>query len=208
MLATALPVRFLQPFANNAGAGTYVRAIPNTSADPTAASLSLGFPPATFVDVALGGTPPNGMDFNGILNEITANDQWVQAGGMAQYNAAFSTAIGGYPQGALLMAATLTHLWLSSVDNNTSDPDTGGANWKTISLNGYQAAGIPTGALNGSNQTYVLPTTPIAGASVPVFINGLYAVNTVDYTISGATITHIGTALTSTESIAFGEYRI
>lgn len=69
----------------------------------------------------------------------------------------------------------------------------------------FQAAGIPTGALNGVNQAYVLPQAPVG--SVPVYINGLYATPTVDYTIAGATITHLGTALAATDTIAFGEYR-
>lgn len=128
MLASATPVYFQQPFANNAGAG-YTRAIPNTTADTTAASLNLGFPPACFVDVALGGTPPNGMDFNGIFNEITANIQWVQAGGFATYNSAFSTAIGGYPNGAILAMANGKGFWRSTADNNVTDPDTSGAGW-------------------------------------------------------------------------------
>jgi hypothetical protein len=207
MLAASIPPYFLQPFANNAGAG-YVRSIPNTTADTTAASLNLGFPPACFVDVALGGTPPNGQDFNGILNELSANDQWIQAGGQAFYNAAFSTAIGGYPNAAVLMAATMAHFWQSTVDNNTSDPDTGGANWKNLTISGYQPAGAPTGAINGSNQTYVLPTTPATGASVPVYINGLFANLSVDYTITGATITYLGTPLNGSDTIVFGEYRI
>ena len=207
MLAASIPPYFLQPFANNAGVG-FVRTIPNTSADPTAASLSMGFPPACFTDVALGGTPPNGMDFNGILNELSANEQWTQAGGMPIYNAAFSTAIGGYPHAALLMAASLTHLWFSTVDNNTSNPDTGGANWSNWTVSGYQPAGVPTGLINGANQTYVLPTTPATGASVPVYINGLFATATIDYSITGATITHLGTALNASDTIVFGEYRI
>lgn len=133
MLSTATPVYFQQPFANNAGSG-YTRAIPNTTVDTTAASLNLGFPPATFVDVALGGTPPNGMDFNGILNEITANLQWIQAGGVAVYNSTFSADIGGYPSGAVLKMASGKGYWQSTADNNTSDPDTSGANWTPIAI--------------------------------------------------------------------------
>ena len=77
--------------------------------------------------------------------------------------------------------------------------------WTTPAASGTaQAAGTPTGALNGSNQTYTLPYAPLV--SVPIYINGLYANPTIDYTISSATITHLGTALSASDIITYGQY--
>lgn len=131
MQASQVPASFAAPFANAAGGG-FIRTIPVSSQigiTAGAASLHDGFPPVTFSPVAAGGTPPWGQDFNGLLNQATAGVQWSQVGGEPVYNSAFSTAIGGYPNGAVLQSADGTGFWRSVVDNNTSNPDTGGANW-------------------------------------------------------------------------------
>lgn len=133
MLASAIPTKFTLAWGANAG-GPYIRAVPAASQigiQNGAASLNDGFPPLCFSPVAAGGVPPFGQDFNGIYNQITAWLQWVQAGGgVPFYDAAFSAAIGGYPDGAMLQGTSGPgNFWISTVDNNTSDPDTGGANW-------------------------------------------------------------------------------
>jgi hypothetical protein len=72
----------------------------------------------------------------------------------------------------------------------------------------YQAADTPTGLINGSNVIYTLPHVP--KGSVPLFINRQYAIPGTDFSISGATITILGTALGvagATDTINFGEYR-
>lgn len=131
MQISSVPLKFQLPFGAGAASG-YIRSVPLTSSDPTAASLTLGFPPDTFVPVGSGGTPPNGEDFNGILNQISAWAQWQAAGSPVRYDSAFATAIGGYPQGAVLASATTGNLWISLVDNNTSNPDMGGAGWSSL----------------------------------------------------------------------------
>lgn len=131
MLASSIPAYLPEPWGTSATGGT-IRSIPTTTSDPNAASLALGFPANNFVSVLLGGVGPNGEDFNGIFNWLSAINQWFQAGGQAVYNSAFSAAIGGYPNGAVLVKASGTGFWRSSVDNNTSDPDTGGANWTSF----------------------------------------------------------------------------
>lgn len=114
------------PFADSGTKNT----IP-TAASPTPglASLATGFPPVTMTPIPAGGIPPAGADFNGILNLISAAARWAQAGGIYPYDSAFSTAIGGYPKGAVLANADFTGFWLNAVDNNIANPDTGGANW-------------------------------------------------------------------------------
>jgi glycine rich protein len=128
------PPPILLPWAAFAGAG-YTNAIPVPSQigiTAGAASYTDGFPPLTFVPFAAGGAGPFGRDFNGAMNQWTAGLQWLQAGAPNFYNATFSAAIGGYPRSTVLSAAApgaTGQFWISTVDNNTSDPDTGGANW-------------------------------------------------------------------------------
>jgi hypothetical protein len=71
----------------------------------------------------------SGLDMNGILNEATAVDWWMSAGAGFKYDSVFSAAVGGYPQGARVLMASGVGYWISIVDNNVSDPDTGGAGW-------------------------------------------------------------------------------
>lgn len=133
MLTSDIPGnKFSIPFGNTAG-GTYKQVpIPTASqigVTNGAASLTDGFPPLNFQSVASGGVPPRGKDMNGILYEITGWNRWQQAGGPIQYDAGFSTAIGGYPAGAVLMSNPAGVYWLSTVNNNTSNPDAAGAGW-------------------------------------------------------------------------------
>ena len=128
MLVSSIPYKFEYVWGQTAG-GSYITApIPATAAQP-AASQTLGFPPLTATPTGSGGTPPNIADVNGALNYASLWVQWTQAGGPVGYDATFSGWISGYPNGALIYAAAGGHYWLSTVDNNTSDPDTGGANW-------------------------------------------------------------------------------
>ncbi len=168
MLAADLPDRFPIPFADAAGP-SYIRPIPEASQigiEDGAASLTDGFPPDTFTPVTAGGVPPFGQDFNGLLNQITAWNRWQAAGGPVRYDATFQTAIGGYPQGAVIMSASTVGLfWLSLVDNNTSNPDTGGANWRGFAP-GFSSA---YGVVGGTANAMTLTLTP----GVPAYTTGL-----------------------------------
>lgn len=126
------PPKFPIPWGNSAGSA-YVRSIPQNSQIGVvncAASLTDGFPPPTFVPASAGGCPPFGSDFNGILKQLSQWGLWQGAGATLLYDSGFSASIGGYPRGALLSNASVaTCYWISTIDNNSSDPDTGGANW-------------------------------------------------------------------------------
>ena len=65
----------------------------------------------------------------------------------------------------------------------------------------------PAGLINGSNVTYTLANTPIAG-SVHLYLNGVVQEASAgnDYTISGATITMLAAPKTSSKLLA--SYRI
>lgn len=122
MQSSNIPTKIPLPFANS---GTK-RAIPTASQvgiTPGAASLTDGFPPLTFTPLAAGGIPPAGADFNGILNTVTAIQQWQSAGGIFQYDSTFSTAIGGYPKGAVLLGTDFLTSFISTIENNTNDPN-------------------------------------------------------------------------------------
>jgi hypothetical protein len=143
MLQSSIPPKFPLIFASNAGP-SYIRPIPVSSQigiTPGEASLYDGFVPLNATPVGAGGIPPFMQDFNGILNQITAWSQWQNAGGTVSYDSAFSSAVGGYPAGAILAAATSGYFWYSLIDNNTSDPEAGGSTWLSFSVSGSATTG-------------------------------------------------------------------
>ena len=90
-------------------------------ADPATfsnASYEKGFPQSTMKKVTEGGIPPQGKDFNGILNEISSHTVWTNAGGTYKFNGELSNAIGGYAKGAVLVADNLKFAVISLVNNN------------------------------------------------------------------------------------------
>lgn len=163
MKISAIPSKFAVAWASSASP-SYIRAIPlgsQVGITGGAASLTDGFPPLNFLPVGSGGIPPFGQDMNGILKQITQWSQWQNAGGLVTFDPSFSTAIGGYPFGALLAGTTAGVAWLSTVDDNTSDPDTGGANWINI---GAQSSSIMVGVDTGSANVVTANVIPAPGA--------------------------------------------
>lgn len=128
MQASNAPTKSAVPFANS-GTKNTIPVASQIGVTPGLASFTDGFPPLTMTPLVAGGVPPYGADFNGILNFLSSAVRWGQAGGSYSYDATFSTAIGGYPKGAVLVNSGATGLWMSTADNNTNNPDTGGANW-------------------------------------------------------------------------------
>jgi len=149
-----MPPKFAVPFANSAGAG-YINPIPLASQIGIVAgkaSLTDGFPPLTFISPGAGGTPPFGSDINGVLNQVTAWAQWQALGGPVFYDATFILSNGGYPKGALLNNLTAVgSFWISTVENNTSNPDTGGANWVAFNAFGIQFNASGSGSISAAN---------------------------------------------------------
>lgn len=136
MQSSDIPAKFPIPFASGAGS-SYIRAIPKDHVAPTTtdapASLHDGFPPETFTPLGSGGVPVSGADMNGILNQLSAWQRWLQAGVPAVYDATFSTAIGGYPIRTVLASTTPGKFWQSTAENNATDPDGGSpANWVAV----------------------------------------------------------------------------
>lgn len=128
MQASNAPTKSPVPFAESGSKNT-IPVDSQIGITPGLASFTDGFPPLTMTPLAAGGIPPRGQDFNGILYFLSAAARWQQAGGSYSYDSTFATGIGGYPKGAVLLAADGQGFWLSTVDSNTADPDAGGSGW-------------------------------------------------------------------------------
>ena len=166
MQSTNIPTKIPLPFANSAGVG-YITAIPVTSQIGIVdgrASLHDGFPPLNFTAISSGGIPPFGADVNGILFESTAILQWQQAGGFFPYDSAFSAYVGGYPKGAVIQAAAFAGFWTSTSENNTTNPDTGGAGWTPTAFTGLQSIPLSGASVTLTNLQSAAPIIVLTGA--------------------------------------------
>lgn len=205
MLASQAPTSFVAPFANAAGSG-FIRTIPVTSQvgiTNGAASLHDGFPPDCFSPVAAGGVPPFGQDFNGLMLQTTAGVQWSQVGGEPVYSSAFSTAIGGYPNGAILQSADGTGFWRSTADNNTSNPDTGGANWLPMFFSTSASIALTNANVTLSAAQYSKPIIVLTGTltgnvvlTFPAFTQQWTVINSTGGAFSVTAIVSGGSAVT------------
>ncbi|CAM2143844.1 Phage tail protein [Pararobbsia alpina] len=137
-----------------------------------AASLNDGFPPICAIPTAAGGSAPAYGDFNGILNLLSQTIRWAHGGGMFGFSSSFAadTNVTGYPQGAELLSADLSGTWMSLVDSNTDNPDTGpGTKWVPA-----RAYGITTvGGLTNANVTL----TPTQAAKNRITLAGALTAN-------------------------------
>lgn len=136
MQANTPPVKIPVAFAD-AGTKNTIPTESQIGITPGRASLVTGFPPLTMTPVQAGGIPPSGADFNGILNRVTDQLRWQSAGGLFKFDMTFASAVGGYPKGAMLARADNAGCWLSLVDNNIANPDTGGSGWMRWNANAF-----------------------------------------------------------------------
>jgi len=166
-MSITIPTKIPVPFGYAASVGEITTPIPTASQIGVVngrASLHDGFPPNTFLPLSTGGVPPFGADFNGILNEITSITQWQQAGGFFPYDSTFSTAISGYPVGAVIQAANYQGFWLNTTNGNTTNPDTGGAGWTSLAFEGLQAITVTTANVTVTQLQSAYPVLIISGA--------------------------------------------
>lgn len=121
------PTRLIStPFAQE-GEKTQIQNV--TGEFDNSATYRLGFPPLTMQSIRLGGKPPKGTDFNGVLFDITENISFLCKGGRYQYNAGLSTLIGGYPEGSnLLLDDNVTEV-VSTVAGNQNNPNINMTGW-------------------------------------------------------------------------------
>jgi hypothetical protein len=166
------PPTITEPFAVNAPSCTQAAPVigGKTFPFPTssqigvlagAASLNDGYPPVTMVAISNGGTPPFGIDTNGILYILSSWIVFLAAGQLPQYNSTLSTAMNGYGLGALLGKANGSGIWLNLVAGNETDPDTGGAGWADWAPGGvdYMSATVPAGTTDNYNPSGFSPST-------------------------------------------------
>lgn len=162
MQLSSAPQKILVPFANS-GTKNTIPIASQIGITPGAASFTDGFPPLTLTPVASGGVPPYGADFNGVLNAITNQQMFQAGGGIYPFDSTWSTDNGGYPKGATILKSGGVGVWVSLIDNNTTNPDSAySANWADADSLHYA---VDTGAANA----YVV-TLPSA---VPFLYDGL-----------------------------------
>ena len=93
------------------------------------ASWADGFCAANMTPISAGGVPPFGGDMNGILNAITTQLQYINAGGQFPFSSALAAAIGGYQPGMIVqLASGLTSVVCTSA-NNMNNPNTNMTGW-------------------------------------------------------------------------------
>ena len=195
MTRAGAPAKFQIPWGNSAGNAYITYPIPQSSQigiKNCAASLTDGEPPLTMQSASSGGCAPFGQDLNGIFKQITQWNQQTQMGAVPAYDSAFSSSIGGYPEGTILSQASAPEcFWVSQADNNTSDPDTGGANWTSTCPGG----GIASAASTGSANAQVVSATPfILGANVCVgWVAGYTNTGTMQINVNGAGLVNLYT---------------
>lgn len=130
MQLTDAPLQIVLAFAADDATKTNPVPVPSQiGVTPGAVSYTDGYPPLCALDPSAGGVGPSKADTNGILYSMSSIDKWMSAGGIFPYNSTFQTAVGGYAKGNLVLQASGGGLWMSTVDNNMTDPDTGGGGW-------------------------------------------------------------------------------
>ncbi|EKT56415.1 hypothetical protein [Providencia sneebia] len=105
------------PFANN-GMKDDIPKVKSPAMSDEKASWESGFPEATMLPVYAGGLPPDGKDFNGVLNQISENIVFQSKGGRYKFDPDFALSIGGYPKGATLQTNDESAEYQSLIDNN------------------------------------------------------------------------------------------
>lgn len=132
--------------------------IPNTrnSGMPQeGANYADGFPSITMTPISTGGKPPSGKDMNGVLYEISAHTVWQNQGGRYRFDQAFCDTIGGYSKGAVLINDTLDTEYISLVDANTHNPNSGNntGKWAIHAGKGLKASTEQAGIVQLSSAT-------------------------------------------------------
>jgi hypothetical protein len=212
------PLLIAQPFGFGAANPTFINIpIPVPSQISTtvnAASFTDGFPPNTMTPEASGGLPFFGQDMNGILYMVSAYCANFAAGALSSYNSTLSSAISGYPTGAVLVAEqpnlNTFSLWAqTAASGNTTDPDTGGAGWfpfggigatvqslsnANVTLSALQAA-LPyvefTGTLTG-NVNVIFPANTGQGWIVSNSCTGAFSITCKTASGTGVAIPQTG----------------
>ncbi len=162
------PLLISVPWGVSAANPTYINLpipVPSqTGTTVNAASFTDGFPPSTMTPEVSGGLPFFGQDMNGILWMVSAYCANFAAGAFSKYNVTLSTAISGYPVGAVLSNAVGNAQWINTTDGNTTNPDTGGAGWIPIDGTGSVTVSVTTTDVTLTAAQYPFPLIILSGA--------------------------------------------
>lgn len=159
MKRTDAPKKQPVPFGVN---GPREDLLPTTPAGNNQASYDSGFPPVTMILKSAGGLPPKGEDFNQILFELSALNRWASSGALNAYDSAFATSIGGYAKWSMVISDSGLIIYMNTVDDNSTNPNTGGAGW--VNLLAFLGLGDGSGRYLGTRVFTASGTyTPTAG---------------------------------------------
>lgn len=90
------------------------------------ASLKAGFPPDTRIPKDIGGEPPDGLDFNGILNVLSQAIVFMQKGNAYQ----FDSNLAPYPIGALVRSNDNLTTFQNTIALNSNNPNSNMTGWR------------------------------------------------------------------------------
>ena len=170
-MSLAFPNLMPQPWwSGGANAGTLVATSVTSVTGGVNASLADGFPIQQMTSPINGGLPPNGGDFNGILNWITTFQVWVNSGGQFPFNTTLAAAISGYLVGAVLQLTGGTGAVMCTTANNSNNPNSVMTGWQ-------YAYGLAT--------QFITSLAPVSNASVGRTDGAVYF-NTVDGLVNQA----------------------
>lgn len=129
MNRTDAPKKQPVPFGVN---GSREDLLPTTPAGDNQASYDAGFPPVTMILKAAGGLPPKGQDMNQILYELSSIGRWLMAGALNAFDNSFAATIGGYPKASVIAGDDGSTIYISTIENNTNNPNTSSAGWLNL----------------------------------------------------------------------------
>ncbi|MCA2134564.1 hypothetical protein LDJ76_17575, partial [Citrobacter portucalensis] len=137
---TDSPSKQATPFGIN---GQREPLLPTTPAGDNTASYDMGFPPVTMTLKSAGGLPPKGQNMNQILYELSSLCRWFSAGAINTFDSSFSSSIGGYPKGTMLISDDLGKIYISTNDGNGNNPNETTDGWSDLLSYLGLAAGAP-----------------------------------------------------------------
>lgn len=152
-MAVQQPNDIPRPWAESGQKAT----IPDTTSTTGRASWTAGFPEETAKPVNQGGTPPNYLDFQGVLNALSAHIFFQQAGGQYAWNSATA-----YPKGAIVQRGGTAYLALQDSTNKQPGSSAGAAYWSPIVTGNATGDFVTNTALASALAAYL----PLAGGTL------------------------------------------
>ena len=104
------------------------------------ASLKVGFPPDTRIPKDIGGEPPDGLDFNGILNVLSQAIVFMQKGNAYQFDASLAP----YPIGALVRSNDDLTTFQNTIALNSNNPNSNMTGWRVYNGSGFIVDNLTT----------------------------------------------------------------